>query len=266
MIVRFNGGNNAGHTIVVGDETFKLHLMPSGAIQPDKHVVIGNGVVVDPGVLLTEMRELESAGHPVSRLSVSDRSHLILSQGKVGSWHHHEGDRSHLPGQGSKVGREGRRPPRQGRAPTQIGHSPPDQGTGYQGSGRTICAVRHGNGVRRMPRLRGTVGSLHRGHHRPHQRGHRGGKERPVRGRPGSDAGHRPRCLPVRDLVQRGHGIRLRRRRRGAPGVRGGHRHREGLPQPRGGTRSGSTFRPWARSSGPPREGPGVVDGWTWPW
>ncbi len=83
IIVRFNGGNNAGHTIVVGDETFKLHLMPSGAIQPNKHVVIGNGVVVDPGVLLQEMAELERAGHPVSRLSVSDRAHLILSYHKL---------------------------------------------------------------------------------------------------------------------------------------------------------------------------------------
>ena len=83
LIVRFNGGNNAGHTIVVGDKTYKLHLMPSGAIQPNKHVVIGNGVVVDPGVLLQEMAELESADHPVSRLSISDRAHLILSYHKV---------------------------------------------------------------------------------------------------------------------------------------------------------------------------------------
>lgn len=83
MIVRFNGGNNAGHTIVVGEDVYKLHLMPSGAIQPNKHVVIGNGVVVDPGVLLHEMAELEGAGHPVSRLSVSDRAHLILSYHKL---------------------------------------------------------------------------------------------------------------------------------------------------------------------------------------
>jgi adenylosuccinate synthase len=83
MIVRFNGGNNAGHTIVVGGETYKLHLMPSGAIHPDKHVVIGNGVVVDPGVLLHEMAELESAGHGISRLSISDRAHLILSYHKL---------------------------------------------------------------------------------------------------------------------------------------------------------------------------------------
>ncbi len=83
MIVRFNGGNNAGHTIVVGDQEYKLHLMPSGSIHPGKHVVIGNGVVVDPGVLLKEIEELDMAGHPVSRLSVSDRAHLILSYHKV---------------------------------------------------------------------------------------------------------------------------------------------------------------------------------------
>jgi adenylosuccinate synthase len=83
MIVRFNGGNNAGHTIVVGEDTFKLHLMPSGAIQPNKHVVIGNGVVVDPNVLLEEMSDLAKVGHPVSRLSISDRAHLILSYHKL---------------------------------------------------------------------------------------------------------------------------------------------------------------------------------------
>jgi adenylosuccinate synthase len=83
MIVRFNGGNNAGHTIVVEGVTYKLHLMPSGAIQPNKHVVIGNGVVVDPGVLLQEMADLDRAGHPIDRLSVSDRAHLILSYHKL---------------------------------------------------------------------------------------------------------------------------------------------------------------------------------------
>lgn len=83
IIVRFNGGNNAGHTIVVGGEEFKLHLMPSGAMHPGKHVVIGNGVVVDPGVLLGEIDELRDAGHPVSELSISDRAHLILSYHKV---------------------------------------------------------------------------------------------------------------------------------------------------------------------------------------
>ncbi len=83
MIVRFNGGNNAGHTIVKGDETFKLHLLPSGVVYPDKHIVIGNGVVVDPGVLLGEMGELEGRGYPIARLSISDRAHMILQYHKV---------------------------------------------------------------------------------------------------------------------------------------------------------------------------------------
>jgi adenylosuccinate synthase len=83
MIVRFNGGNNAGHTIVKGDETFKLHLLPSGVIHSDKHIVIGNGVVVDPSVLLKEMGELEGRGYPVAQLSISDRAHMILKYHKV---------------------------------------------------------------------------------------------------------------------------------------------------------------------------------------
>jgi adenylosuccinate synthase len=78
MIVRFNGGNNAGHTIVVGGETVKLHLLPSGVMHPGKHVVIGNGVVVDPDVLLAEIKELEARGHGLGRLSISDRAHLIM--------------------------------------------------------------------------------------------------------------------------------------------------------------------------------------------
>jgi adenylosuccinate synthase len=57
MVIRFQGGNNAGHTIVVGGETHKFHLLPSGVIHPGKRVIIGNGVVVDPEVLLKELSE-----------------------------------------------------------------------------------------------------------------------------------------------------------------------------------------------------------------
>ena len=59
IIIRYQGGNNAGHTVVVGDQTFKFHLIPSGAIQ-EKEIVIGNGVVVDPKVLIEELQRLES--------------------------------------------------------------------------------------------------------------------------------------------------------------------------------------------------------------
>ena len=75
-VVRYNGGNNAGHTIVVGSEVFKFHLMPSGAVQ-DKEVVIGNGVVLDPKVLLEEIALLESKGYK-PKLHISDRVAIIM--------------------------------------------------------------------------------------------------------------------------------------------------------------------------------------------
>lgn len=77
-IVRYNGGNNAGHTIKVGDKKFGLHLIPSGIFHPEKYKVIGNGVVIDPEVLLKEIKEVEDAGYSLKNLIISDRAHLIL--------------------------------------------------------------------------------------------------------------------------------------------------------------------------------------------
>ena len=77
-IVRFQGGNNAGHTIVLGDKKFKLHLTPSGILRKDKKAVIGNGVVVDPKVLLDELKLLEEKAIDTSNLILSDRAHLIM--------------------------------------------------------------------------------------------------------------------------------------------------------------------------------------------
>lgn len=77
-IVRFQGGNNAGHTIVLGDEEFKLHVVPSGIFREGKKAVIGNGVVVDPGVLLDEIEGLEERGVDTSDLILSDRANLIM--------------------------------------------------------------------------------------------------------------------------------------------------------------------------------------------
>lgn len=75
-VVRFQGGNNAGHTIVVDGETYKLHLLPSGAVS-GKDAVIGNGCVVDPSVLMEELQGLQERGVEF-RLHLSDRAHLIL--------------------------------------------------------------------------------------------------------------------------------------------------------------------------------------------
>lgn len=77
-VVRFQGGHNAGHTIVVEGESFALQLVPSGVLYDHITPVIGNGVVVDPGVLLKELAMLESKGVNTSRLRVSGNAHLIF--------------------------------------------------------------------------------------------------------------------------------------------------------------------------------------------
>ena len=84
LIVRYQGGSNAGHTVVVDGRKFVLHLIPSGILHAGKLCVIGNGVVVDPESLLVEMDELTGRGVKVTEnLAVSDRSHLVLPYHKV---------------------------------------------------------------------------------------------------------------------------------------------------------------------------------------
>ncbi len=78
MVVRFQGGNNAGHTIIRDGETFKFHLIPSGILHSDKICVIGNGVVLDPKVLLGEIEGLRRRGIGVSNLRISANAHLIM--------------------------------------------------------------------------------------------------------------------------------------------------------------------------------------------
>ncbi len=78
MVVRYMGGNNAGHTVVVDDTEYKLHLIPSGILYPDKICVIGSGVVIDPAALLTEIRSLEKRGVGTANLKISQRAHVIF--------------------------------------------------------------------------------------------------------------------------------------------------------------------------------------------
>ena len=78
MVVRYMGGNNAGHTVVVGDKTYKLHLIPSGILYPGTKCVIGNGVVIDPKVLIRELEYLKGEGIDTSNLKISERAHLIM--------------------------------------------------------------------------------------------------------------------------------------------------------------------------------------------
>ncbi len=77
-VVRFQGGNNAGHTIVHGGQTYKLHLMPSGILHPGKLCVIGNGVVIDPKILTDELDDLRRRNIDTSSLRISANAHLIM--------------------------------------------------------------------------------------------------------------------------------------------------------------------------------------------
>jgi adenylosuccinate synthase len=85
IIVRFQGGNNAGHTLVVDGKKTVLHLIPSGALHPDKLCVIGNGVVVDPQILIEEINDLKAQGHLLddSLLRISEEGHLIMPYHKA---------------------------------------------------------------------------------------------------------------------------------------------------------------------------------------
>jgi adenylosuccinate synthase len=78
MVVRYNGGNNAGHTVVPGEQEFKFHLLPSGILYPHITSVIANGVVVNPKVLIEEIDGLEERGFSTEKLKVSCNAHLVM--------------------------------------------------------------------------------------------------------------------------------------------------------------------------------------------
>src|SRR5918998_5388069 len=105
VVVRFQGGHNAGHTLVIGGTTFKLSLLPSGVVRPGKLAVIGNGVVLDPHALIAEIDKLRSQGVAVTpdNLRIADNATLILSL-------HRELDllREGAAAPGAKIGTTGR--------------------------------------------------------------------------------------------------------------------------------------------------------------
>src|SRR5258708_7453409 len=79
VVARYNGGHNAGHTVIVGGEKFVLHLIPSGILHPGVFYVMGNGMVIDPWALEAEIAELRGRGVAVQEnLLLSDRAHLVL--------------------------------------------------------------------------------------------------------------------------------------------------------------------------------------------
>src|ERR1019366_872037 len=78
IVVRYQGGSNAGHRVVHGKDEFSFSLVPSGMLYPDSTCIIGNGVVVDPKGLIAEMQALQSKGVDMSRLYISDRAHVVM--------------------------------------------------------------------------------------------------------------------------------------------------------------------------------------------
>jgi len=78
VVVRYQGGNNAGHTVKVGEEVYKLHLIPSGILYPDTLCIVGNGVVINPEIILQEIEDLNKRGINTSNLRISDRCHVIM--------------------------------------------------------------------------------------------------------------------------------------------------------------------------------------------
>jgi len=83
VVVRFQGGANAGHTVQVGEDLYKFHLMPSGILRRRTMNVIGNGVVVEPAQLLREIDEVRARGHAATNLRISDRAHVVMPYHKV---------------------------------------------------------------------------------------------------------------------------------------------------------------------------------------
>src|SRR6202140_1351376 len=79
MVIRSQGGNNAGHTVITEDGEFKFQLMPSGILYPECTCIIGNGVVVGPIVLLREISQLQERGIEPKNLIVSERAHMVMS-------------------------------------------------------------------------------------------------------------------------------------------------------------------------------------------
>src|SRR5512133_3603921 len=78
VVARYQGGNNAGHTLVLGDDTYKLRLVPSGILWPGTLCVIGNGCVIDPEVLMEELDGLEQRGIDLAGFRISGNAHLIM--------------------------------------------------------------------------------------------------------------------------------------------------------------------------------------------
>ena len=229
LVVRYQGGHNAGHRIVVDGEAFALQLVPSGVLYPHITPVIGNGVVVDPSVLLAEIDSLASRGVDTSRLVVSGNAHLIMP-------YHQELDRvteRYLGKNALGTTKSGIGPAYADKA-ARVGLRVQDLLDPKIFRQKLDVVLKEKNAVlakvyNRLPARRPTTSRplprRVRPPDRPHDRRHRGRGPRGPRGRsqppdgggPGHLLGPRPRHLPLRHLLQPGGRRGLHRDRPRAP-------------------------------------------------
>ncbi len=245
MVVRYQGGDNAGHTVVIGDEVFKLHLVPSGVLHPHITPIIGNGVVVNPRTLISEMAMLAERGIDPSRIRVSRAAHVIMP------YHIALDGAAEARLSGSEIGttRRGIGPTyadRAWRAGVRMGDLldprvlrarlekvlPERNAVLHESYGQPgfdldeLLAEATSWGETLRPHITDTVAA------RPGRPGR--GPARHPRGRPGHAPRPRPRHVPLRHQQQPGGRRGMHRRRRRPPSGRAGHRHPEGLQHPRG--------------------------------
>ena len=240
-VVRFQGGHNAGHTLVVGGEKTVLHVIPSGILHPGVVCLIGNGVVLSPAALVEEIERLEARGVAVTeRLVLSEACPLILpyhvaldeareahrAGGAIGTTRRGIG-----PAYEDKVARRGdpggrpvpsRPVPREGRGGPRLSQ--------FRPAGLPPCqaGIRRG-GVRRSARRGGRHPAARRRCRRAASSTRQGGGEHPLRRRAGEPARRRPWHLPLRHVIQYHRGIRRHGKRYRPEPDRPRARHHQGL-------------------------------------
>ena len=245
VVARYQGGNNAGHTVQVGDETFKFRLLPSGILFPGKLCVLGNGVVLDPEVLCEELDELAARGRSAEGLRISGNAHLVMP------WHRVLDQASELHLGALQIGTT-----RRGIGPTyadkaaRVGIRVQDlldtkilrekiatalelknEQLGFlYGIGRLDAEAIQASAARHAAAPR----ALHRRRLAARERGARPRRRGALRGRPGHAARPRPRHVSVRHLVEPDRRRRLRRPRHRADAHRRRRRRGQGLPHARG--------------------------------
>ena len=220
IVVRFQGGHNAGHTLVIDGVTYKLSLLPSGVVRPGKLSVIGNGVVLDPHALLEEIDRAARAGRQRSRrdsLRIAENATLILplhreldamrESAQRGDPHRHHPAR-HRPGLRGQ-GRPPRDPPDGPRRPRRARRQ--DRAAARRitmrcAAGSASIRSRRARSQDELDERRAAGAALHGFGVVAARREAARGQAHPVRGRAGRAARHRPRHLSVRDLVQHGGG------------------------------------------------------------